>query len=280
MRSVSLKISHPHLTTFEQDRRFQMSALKLYWAKMHAHHLSAIWEQRVEMHYTAAVGGDVKLGYSLDKHLLQPPISYEMPLLMGDCIRNLRSALDYLVSQLARDVSLSDNYVTFPFARTLGDLKASFNEPRAGDEHRKGRRAGALYDVSRKYPDLERVILEVIRPHEGTDGSNPMGDLLWRVITSDNIDKHRLMMPSVTRAKTGAVYLTNEIFFSGVSLEGASLAFAPGVRLKKNSDLSVDVVFKEPASLAGKPVFSTLVEVSDQVRGVIEIFRREFPAIK
>lgn len=280
MRSVSLKISLPSLTSFEKERRFQMSALKLYWAKMHAHHLSLMWERHVEMHYAAAVGGDVKLNYSVDQHLLQPPIHFEMPLLLGDCIRNLRSALDYLVSEMARDASLSDNVVTFPFARTPGDLKASFNEPRTGDEHRKGRRAGALYDVSRKYPDLARVILEVIRPHEGTDGSNPMGDLLWRVITSDNIDKHRLMTPSVTRSQTGIVKLTNGSFLSGLSMEGSALAFAAGTRLDKDSDISVDVIFKEPASLAGKPVLSTLIEVCDQVRSVIEIFRREFPAIK
>ncbi len=218
------------------------------------------------------------LGYSLEEFLLMPPVFIEIPLFIGDCIRNLRSALDYLVSELAREANISDKHTVFPFSEDPSGLKASFNRPVPGQQHRKGRKAGPLYDLSRQYPNLEKVILTDIQPYSAAHGAHPMGDLLWRIITSDNIDKHRLMTPSIQQLTEMNVLLNNGGRISGgATVIGNAIRFAGGQKLDKNSNFALDIIFSEPARLSGKPVMSTLIEGCNMVGEVIKIFRREFP---
>lgn len=266
----------PRLGAFEENVKFRQSALKLYRARHHAHEVSVAWEGIVEQHFQAATGKAVDLPYAVDQFLLQPPIPINIPLAIGDCIRNLRSALDYLVSEMARAAGLSDNNTIFPFTSDLPNLKSSFKEPRAGDKHRKPKRAGALYDLSRKYPGLEELILERIQPYSATNGAHAIGDTLWRVITSDNVDKHRLMTPVVSRNKAdNIITIGGGRISGGGTLVGNVFSFPPGTKIDEKSDFSVDISFEEPANLAGKPVTRTLIEGCEAVAKVIEIFRDE-----
>ncbi|TXC70975.1 hypothetical protein FSB78_08460 [Sphingomonas ginsenosidivorax] len=117
-----------------------------------------------------------------------------------------------------------------------------------------------------------------IQPYGADDGAHAFGDMLWRMITADNIDKHRLLMPIVRRARCKHVEFEGAGSISSMSFKGNVLPHAPGTRLKKNSDFSVDIVFSEPTTLAGKPVTGTLIEGCKAVGELIDIFRRTFAA--
>lgn len=277
MKSASLKIAMPTIGDFEQNRKFQQSALKLYRARQHAHEVSLVWETVVEQHFNAATGEAIDLPYAVDEFLINPPIPVNIPFAIGDCIRNLRSALDYLVSEMARAARLPDKETIFPFSMDLSNLKASFNEPVPRAENRKGRRAGALYDVSLNYPNLEDVILNQIRPYSADHGAHAFGDTLWRIITADNIDKHRLMTPVVQRSRANKILtIGGGQILGGGTIQGHVFTFPPGTKLHKDCDFTVDIAFEEPTTLSGKPVTSSLIEGCNAVAQVIEIFRGEF----
>lgn len=105
-----------------------------------------------------------------------PNIPAGIPLTFGDLIHNLRSALDILVCDLVRHNrpdALSDQ-TSFPFARHATHLKSAI----------KSKARGASNDV-------QRAILE-LRPFEGGNGE------LWRLHRLDILDKHSLILPTMT----------------------------------------------------------------------------------
>lgn len=255
-------------------RAFIESEAKLYWSRLYAYNLSANWKAVVEYDGSAAkrvqanpIDGTVHFATGI-------PIPIELGMMLGDCVRALRSALDYLISKMARDVGLADNNMVFPFASKRESLEASFNPPKPGDQHRKARRAGALYDLSGHYPKLQEVILDRIQPYDAADGASALGDMLRRVVTADNVDKHRIIMPSASILNTKRLRTGGITFYD--------IGFIGNHRLPIKSDTdyegtaTADMLFQEPTLLAGKPILRTLVEAADFVEEVIGIFEREF----
>ncbi len=254
---------------------FFESVVKLYCARLHIEQVSKIWERTIQKHADAVA--DVKLrpeDGSFDP--LRPRPTYLLPLMMGNAIRNLRSTLDYLVSALAREAGLSDAQTIFPFADKRTGIQSSFNEPLPGDKARKGRKAGALYEVSRRYPDLETVILDRVQPYSADDGAGPGGDLIWRLVTSDNIDKHRLMTTIIHHTHIGHIAFGKGSEISGIETIGPVLRLGPDTEFQGQPQLAFDILFAEPARLANRPVVSTLVEASNIISQTIETFEAYF----
>jgi hypothetical protein len=150
------------------------------------------------------------------------PYPTEAALALSDCIRCLRSALDYLVSSLARAADLEDERTAFPFHKERKNVDDMFLPPR-----QKGTRtvkAGSLYDVGSAYPDLKEIILNLIQPWSADDGANPRGDMLWRIITTDSIDKHRLITPVLT-----AIDINHASVGNGGTIVGCRVINAGGI---------------------------------------------------
>lgn len=255
---------------------FTDSRSKLYWARKHAYDLSANWERFVQMYNDPVQWREFNRANSTDypQHYILVPV--ELRMMLGDCIRCLRSSLDYLVSALAREAKLPDNNTVFPFAKERKGLKASFAPPTdPGGGRGKKRRAGALYDLSREYPDLKKVILDIVQPYSAEDGAGAMGDLVWRVVTTDNIDKHRLILITTSITEINHATLVEGGILRNVTVVGDSLRVGSG-ELEKDSDMSVDILFGEPARLAGKPITRTLVEALNFADEIIEIFESHF----
>lgn len=259
-----------------QRELFAHSRCKLYWARKHAHDLSANWQRFVHDYSDPVKWREFNRANSTDYPQHHVPVPVELRMMLGDCIRCMRSSLDYLVSALARVANLPDNNTVFPFAKERAGLEASFAPPREPSGGRgKKRRAGALYELSLKYPDLEAVILDRIKPYSAEDGAGAMGDLVWRVVTTDNIDKHRLILITTSVSRAKHIKLVGGGSMSNFTIAGDAIRMGTG-EMEKDSKLTVDIQFGEPTSLTGKPITRTLVEALNFTGEIIEIFESHF----
>jgi len=207
-------------------------------------------------------------------------VPFDFRLAISDALRCLRSSLDYVVSAMARKASLSDKNVTFPFHEKRGNVIDMF-KAKVVRENERDVPAGTLHDLGVKYPDLQDLILNEIQPFSAEDGAGPMGDLIWRLITMDNIDKHRLLTPTINfthveRGSVGGIRLEN-LGLSGWGPDHPAITVvgAPN-EPQPEPDATMDVIFPEGTRLAGKPVLSAFVEGSNFVTDVIRTFETKF----
>lgn len=277
MRSSAQIIPPPPWPELQNNGVAAQSVFKVYRARQHAHEVSARWEEIVRRHFVEATGGNAGLSYPIHENLFAPQVPVTIPLAIGDCLRNLRSALDYLLSELSRSVGLGDKRTMFPFDEDPEIVRSMF-EPVNKQGPRKGRFQGSLKKLTESYPSLRKFVLEDVQPYSAANGADVRGDLLWRVITADNIDKHRLFAPAAQRSKGGQIKINGPIptTISGLNMTGMGLVLPPGSVLDKGSDFSVDLVFREPTKLAGRPVTNTLNDACEAVAEVVELFRTEF----
>lgn len=257
------------------DSIFVGADLKLHRARFHAHTISVIWEAYINLNEGIV---SIERNPGNDSYVLKSdaPIPFDIPLALGDCVRCLRSCLDYAMSALARKAGLSDKDTIFPFNEKADGIEPAFSF----DTRKLPARQKCIHDLYMKYPDLKDIMLREIKPFSKEHGGSDLGDLLWRIITMDNIDKHRLMTPTVA-----FVHLTNvkmpgltliDVAFQGNFNGGPFTTMGFGPAPYTQPDFTADIVFPEKTRLAGKPVLSALVEGCDAVSHVIEIFKAHF----
>jgi hypothetical protein len=258
---------------------FNESRMKVFRARHHVAEVSYYWHLVVEnngdgvrLHYDAN-GGTTYLNTEVVQHGV-------VSLALSDCIRCLRSALDYLISSLARSVQLPDNQTIFPFNSGKLGIEASFEKQKEGSGPKKGRKAGALFAVSQHYPLLKSIILDQIKPYCLDDGSEPFGDFLWRLITMDNIDKHRLITPTIQVTKLDDVMIGNARFTGCTMIGRNSVQFGRGeapYEVNGTPEVTLDIMFPETTRLPYKSVLSSLVHGCNIVAETIDIFETAFP---
>ena len=105
-----------------------------------------------------------------------PPVSQHIAAIAGDCVHNLRSALDYLVFELIRLTGASPGYSEFPIRRS----RCTWNASEQRMEPTPLTTGGALRSGA-----IE--IIEAVQPYIG----GYEGNLLAVLKDLDNIDKHR-----------------------------------------------------------------------------------------
>lgn len=252
------------------------SRLKIYRARRHAHELSVTWQQVCESH-SEVISVEQDPGNGMYGVGIRIPIPATIPLCIGDCIRCLRSALDYLIAGLARRAGLPDDHVIFPFNEKRKVIEQSFSPETAQAGQKRGKRAGALHSVSLKYPDLQDIILERVRPYSADDGGSPLGDLIWRLVTMDNIDKHRLITPTVSVGNIPGVMIGGMLVLSDVVMSGGrGIGFSQKPEIQYHGDPTIDIVFPSATRVADEPVLITLMKGCDAVSSVIDIFEAHF----
>jgi len=277
--SSSLVVGPPDLPQLNGASMFWESRLKVYRARYHIHTASEIWElfanldnNMVRVEFNAAKG----------QHYLRTSpvgIPFDFRLAISDALRCLRSALDYLVAAMARAKGISDEHIIFPFNKERSQIEGMFEPVTEGKKRPK--RGKPFYDLSQTYPDLKDMILGRIQPFSAEYGASPLGDFLWRLITMDNIDKHRLLSPTIkfSHVKSGSI--------GGIGLENVGLigwgpdqspitvVGAPD-EAQPEADATMDVIFPEKTLLPGKPVLSAFVQGSNFVSEVIGFFEDAF----
>lgn len=202
------------------------------------------------------------------------PIPGDLALAIGDAFHCLSSSLDYVMSGLMRAKTGDAMRVSFPTDETRESLRKSFMPPRPGKKAPPRRR------IVEAFPALVFELFTSIKPYEGGNFA------LWEVRKADNIDKHNLIIPSLTVAQISDVMLVDEV--NNVRLGGTLAVGAGGVlnaigyrngdqvlKLENKGQATVSIAFPDAAEVfAGKPVLPTLRECSQLVLEATEIIER------
>jgi len=186
------------------------------------------------------------------------PIPSELPLIIGDAIHNLRSALDHLVWQLIEAAGGTPNRDTyFPICQSPQQYASAIGK-------------GEIKTVS---SGAEKLIREM-QPYIA--GDNP----LWYLHQLDIADKHRLLLTVTTRV--GAWWADiGEMAIPFVQtprplILGEEITNIPTTTYKrtghKNFKLGLTITFGKSEIVAGKPVLETLNGMADFVSSIVSGF--------
>lgn len=207
----------------------------------------------------------------------------ELPLLVGAGIHSLRSSLDTALSSLAHEAGAKESLrLNFPMHETEQGLRATFERGKRTCGHCKVIDTVKPYnnDISQYLPNLERLILEEIKPWRD---ANP---LLWALNKIDNIQKHRtLIFVSSTTMSAGPNLHTAE----GMSQQFCAWEVAAGEefiiaqsRWQIISDpptpLGVSLLFPNDDGfpVRNAPVFPVLAQLSKLVGGILITLHAHF----
>lgn len=189
----------------------------------------------------------------------------EVPLVLGDAIHNLRSALDLTAFEIVTGAGgTPSNRLFFPFAATRDDLVAAMK----GGEIKI---AGA---------DIVDLIIDTIKPYEGGN------DALYSLNKLDVADKHKLIIPLVSVvALTGVdLKLGNGGVFTNFSMSvgqgGILKAVGSGsnIEITKQGKPAFGVFFADGQPFEHQPVFPTLHQLAQLVSGVVDALEKTFLA--
>lgn len=121
------------------------------------------------------------------------PIPSRFPLIIGDCLQNLRSSLDYLVWELvlaANNASGKDHM--FPICSTSDSFKSQLGRGRLGGVH-----TDAVVEI------------EALQPFQlGQDFDKA---ILWVLDDFCNVNKHRRLLLTMLRGASGSIEETRTI---------------------------------------------------------------------
>ena len=230
---------------------FEGPNLKANWGAVRTEELKAIIREFVssEPYRTIQEGNRHKIAY-------KGTFPSEIPLVLGDAVHNLRTALDLLACDLVRLNGQSAKGVHFPFAESEDGL----------DEQIKKKK------FDRASPEAVRL-LKKIRPYRG-------GNVLLRALHElDVMDKHRLIIPAYhnnyvnnleIEGRSGRISVTGARISNGVSFQTGESSQVT------NEDIVTQVMFgaEAPQPLPTKLVFETLEAMKQEVCGVIEAFAK------
>jgi hypothetical protein len=198
----------------------------------------------------------------------------ELGLLVGDFLHNLRSALDHLAYELAAAH-------TKPLPSKVietSEFPIFWRGPMDTGQERS--RIGCIH------PDAARLI-KAIQPHH--KGSRYTEDPLWILNELERIDKHRTLHVGVHELTQNDIVGTNMgiLSFTGMSAterlkKGAKMAEFVARRLDPNQPMhmnyraSTTVTLGPGLPLSGKPLWSSLLEIYDDVHSIAIIPLEKF----
>jgi hypothetical protein len=172
---------------------------------------------------------------------------------IGDCVHNIRSALDYIVSQFVLAAGGTPTHQGFPICDTLKSFK----------EHVRTKRLDGV-------PDKARAIIEGLQPYNGQRDCHLHP--LWILSELANVDKHRFLTVTTVLATSVNLYAPT---FGMLVLKGTELADgAEFCRDDKTDRVDVDakgemfVAFQD-APVSKRDVVVALQEILNFIRQTV-----------
>jgi hypothetical protein len=204
-----------------------------------------------------------------------------LPLAIGDVFHNLNAALNYVASGLMRSVGKASARDHFPIDETRKSLRQTFKRSRKNPtDPSKTVGAGKHRKVIEAFPNFALLLLCKIQPYKG----GRFG--LWEVRKADNIDKHRLIIPTVQSATVYDITWydpdsDNEFTCSNFTLPiGTDIVLfhagrsCPNAKFKYNDKPTLDMTFQDGGEVfSSQPVMPTLIQscqLADQALTIIE----------
>jgi hypothetical protein len=178
--------------------------------------------------------------------------------LIGDCIQNLRAALDHAAFQLVSEPTRSTepDSITFPI----------FDNPKVFEAWKKKQAWINAID-----PQAVSII-DSLQPG-GT--LSPHEHILWKLYRLSNIDKHRTV--HVAALGIGQIASSHPFVIQREDRETGTVVIAstldaanPNVHLQ----MTIEVIFIEGADIAQLPVFPTLNQIGKTVSDALNRLRR------
>ena len=227
--------------------QYHFNCLKAAYARLQKASLN-----KTPTHYKLNPGEEISLEPSR-----QP--SARWGLIIGDCIQNLRSALDHAVFQVvpSADRRIYAEKINFPICSTTTIY-----------DDWKGKNAKWVATVDGK-------AIRFIDQLQPCDGGNtyPRTHPLWVLHQLSNLDKHR----RIHVAFAGFDSVSSEEGFVITHVEPQtrvlSLVASTPAEVKVHLNLTVQIVFQEGEDVADLPVFSTIGLIGKVVAGTINGLR-------
>lgn len=198
-----------------------------------------------------------------------PPI---IPILAGEAIHQLRSALDHLVTGMVR---ARGNSITTDHGFPITKERYVFEE---------ARKRGQIKGISLAAQNL----IESVQPYNAPDGY--ASSILWTLHRQDIEDKHRLLLVVNAAAFMHKMQVTAGVRVVDLGLQPPRRLTKEGVELFRltirdgdadfdpNPEFPPFIAFEEFGTVQLNPVFKALGEARDFVVQTINRFAGEFPA--
>lgn len=220
-------------------------------------------------------------GKTTDVFVTRVEPAMEFRLGIGDVMHDLRTALDYLVYQLAIHRGFPTTGRTTSHLREMRKLCFLIHS----DE---GRFRSAAGNVKKIIGDDPVAAMETLQSYKGLD---PRGPILWKLSELDNITKHRMIATIYPELEHAEVTFSTETeTFAGTLRNPERTPLKDGAKLfsfqwegiePPKMDVNIKavqkVVFAESDGLCdGENVFHVMRDSVDAVRAIVDDFARFF----
>ncbi|MGO8934278.1 MAG: hypothetical protein ACLPLZ_05555 [Terracidiphilus sp.] len=236
-------------------------------------HINDLYRQSREFSktrpYSISVENNPETGDSFLKISTDEPVPERVLLVVGDAIHNLRSSLDFVMSDIEFETTgARDPHTHFPIRPTRNDLVVAVN--------------GGLKKKAPKA--VIDFIVDAIKPYKGA-----VGEPLWSLHALDIEDKHRLLIAKkdVTHIRTihckdgsGEDFTVTEWAMIHPSVSVYPCVGRKNVQVTDKGNASIGIVFGNGMPFYGKAILPTLRDLSHFVSGTINSIERVFVASK
>ncbi len=259
---------------------------KIKWANKHIQNLDLINRSFidpepyvVEPYYDPNWGDK---GRTIYRVIDLPTIPEDIPLITGDAIHNLRSALDHLAYSLAEISSpqgFDETEICFPISECVNKHEAKLG--------------GEIKRILRQ--DFINA-MRLVEPYKGGKG---YGNTLWRLHKLDIIDKHRLLIafgfgfrkwgidapwrvvrhvlgevPQITKLGTERVWFdpVSGLQISCLEQNQVILVWEGNIETQQKVNFAFEIALREPAIVEANPLLESLRIMADAVDNVVTGF--------
>ena len=252
----------------EPQLSFENAVLKVEWADQHIEKLKARCDSFIQENAELAL--TKSQDHEGDRYTFESAqqVPVEISLMLGDVIRNLRGALDYCWTGLARvhDPAIKIKE-TLPFNN---NKKAVVN-------------AALATPVGKAFPDAVMLVGDVICTHaDFNNGGNRPLVILNRLA---NWEKHNLLVLTTRLIRTGTIeFGDNMIIGAGIIGDVTNIVRITGFgengpQVKCDGKASAEIIFGKHDFIKDEPIFPLVRNLAQAARQAVEAFIDAFPAL-
>ncbi len=243
---------------------FTASKLKIGRAYKHITDLNSLLSEFGKTDFCRLrVDVDPNTGYNTLKVESISPIPSDIPLIIGDIVHNLHSALDLVICEILINAGKTlDGTTKFPFFKFRQELIGQIN-------------SGKLKAVGR---DIYELIIDTIKPYRGGN------DALYGLHDLDILDKHRSLILVLSIVGVDGVCAEDEnhnVFencgirvrhdrMSGLISTGSKL------HIKSYGKPTLEIYFGQGQPFEKQSVISTVQQLAQLVQGIVQIIEQTY----
>lgn len=255
------------------DFAIHQATLKVNRAYRHFQEAQEIAQTYIETDFCRlTIEADAQTGHPVIR-VTSDPVPPAMALAIGDAFHCFSAALDYLASGLMRAAGSQSKRTTFPSHESRQALRKTFMPPATGKDAPANRR------IVTRLPHFACVLLTKIKPYRGGDF------YVWEIRKADNIDKHNLIIPTVSVTKLAGIHVEdvqNKNTVRGLNVTiGAGQTFTPvgfsatsKLEIRDKGKPAASIIFPQSSEIfPGEPVFPTLLQCGQSVSQIVDIVR-------